>query len=235
MTHPYAQWRLSLICAAMLTLTACTSAPPEQAAPSPSTEQAKAAAPAAETDTAATPDTQASAEKLKFKRDDGSEAFSIKFRADGAKLVDGDDQEIARFTLDESGKVKIKDPSDAVLGYVITQEGYWKVENAEQTQELFILRAQDDGDYKLEDGSDAQIYRIKQRDYGYEVETPDKTSLYKVKLKDGKLSLRDANEVTVMSTQSPLVPIAMACFGFDVLTPEQQAALAYAVNLAGGQ
>ncbi|MDA0867262.1 MAG: hypothetical protein O2890_12770 [Cyanobacteria bacterium] len=44
MTHPYAQWRLSLICAAMLTLTACTSAPPEQAAPSPSTEQAKAAA-----------------------------------------------------------------------------------------------------------------------------------------------------------------------------------------------
>ncbi|MDA0867263.1 MAG: hypothetical protein O2890_12775 [Cyanobacteria bacterium] len=149
--------------------------------------------------------------------------------------MDGDDQEIARFTLDESGKVKIKDPSDAVLGYVITQEGYWKVENAEQTQELFILRAQDDGDYKLEDGSDAQIYRIKQRDYGYEVETPDKTSLYKVKLKDGKLSLRDANEVTVMSTQSPLVPIAMACFGFDVLTPEQQAALAYAVNLAGGQ
>ena len=218
----------------------CSPSPPARARPlnkrpHPPVQSKPKPLPAAETDTAATPDTQASAEKLKFKRDDGSEAFSIKFRADGAKLVDGDDQEIARFTLDESGKVKIKDPSDAVLGYVITQEGYWKVENAEQTQELFILRAQDDGDYKLEDGSDAQIYRIKQRDYGYEVETPDKTSLYKVKLKDGKLSLRDANEVTVMSTQSPLVPIAMACFGFDVLTPEQQAALAYAVNLAGGQ
>jgi len=32
-----------------------------------------------------------------------------------------------------------------------------------------------------------------------------------------------------------LTPIAIACFGFDVLTREQKAALAYAVNDSGVQ
>ena len=179
--------------------------------------------------------TQANPEAIKFKREDGSEAFSIEFRRDGAKLVDGAEAEIARFTRDGNQKIKIKDPNDQTLGYVVPQAGYWKLENADQTQELYILRRQSDGDYKLEDGADQAIYRIKVRDYGFEIETPEKQSLYKVKLKDDKISLRNANDQTVLSTRSPVSPIAVACFGFDVMNLEQQAAMAYAVNVSGGQ
>jgi len=188
----------------------------------------------AATQTSTANNAQASTEKIKFKQANGAEKFSLKFKSDGAKLVDGADAEIARLNLD-GNKVKIKDAADVVIGYVVSQDGYWKLENAEQTEELYVLRRQDDGDYKLETGDDTPVYRVKARDYGYEIETPAKESLYKVKVKKGKISLRDASEETVLSTKSAMTPAAMVPFGFDVLTPPQQAALAYAVNLTGGQ
>jgi hypothetical protein len=172
---------------------------------------------------------------VKFEQDNGAEAFALKPKENGAKFVDGNSKELARLTVEENQKVKIKDAADKVLGYVVSKPGYWKIENANQTQELYILRRQDDGDYKLEDGANKQIYRIKVRDYGFEIETPQKKSFYKVKVKEGKISLRNASEQTIFSTKSKFLPIAVACFGFDVLSREQQAALAYAVNLSGGR
>lgn len=213
----------------LLLLTACggTVTTGSEQTPAPIAE-----VPATET---TAPDPQATIEKIKFKQEDGREVFSFKFKTDGAKLVDGADRELVRLKRKDNRKIEIKDAGDAVLGYVIKQGGFWKLENADQTQELFILRRQEDGDYKLEDGTDRQLYRIKKRDYGFEIETPDKTSLYKVKVKEGKTSLRNANDETVLSTKSALVTEAMACFGLDALSREQQAALAYVLHLAGSQ
>jgi hypothetical protein len=171
--------------------------------------------------------------QIKFKQENGSDRFSLKLKNDGAKLVGDKDQEIARFKLDNN-KVKIKNSAEKTLGYIVTETGYWKIENPEQTKELYILRRQDDGDYKLETSDDREIYRIKKRDYGLEIETPDKKSLYKIKVKEGKTTLQDGSGKTVFSTKSPIIPIAIACFGFDVLTLEQQAGLAYAINASGG-
>jgi hypothetical protein len=174
-------------------------------------------------------------DSVKFKLESGADAFSLKPKENGAKFVDVNDKELARLTVDANQKVKIKDASDKVLGYVVKKEGYWKIEDANQTKELFILRHQSDGDYKLEDGTNTEIYRIKARSDGFEIETPQKQSLYKVKAKEGKTSLKNASEKTVLSTKSKVLPIAVACFGFDKLSREQQAALAYAVNLSGGR
>jgi len=168
--------------------------------------------------------------KVKFKLDGGADAFELKFKSDGAKLVDSNDTEIARIKIDASNKVKVKDAADKTLGYVVPEGGYWKVKDASQQQELYVLRRQSDGDYKLENGQDQEIYRVKARDYGFEIETPAKKSLYKVKSKNGKISLRNAADDTVLYTKSSFKPIAVACFGFDVLNREQQVALAYAVN-----
>lgn len=180
-------------------------------------------------------DAKATLNTLKFKQGSGAEAFSLKLKADGAKLVDPASAELARLTVDDGKKVKIKDAQDKPLGYVVKNGDHWKVENASQSKTLYVLRRQADGDYKLEDGQDQPIYRIKARDYGYEIETPDKQSLYKVKVKEGKTSLRNAKDETVLSTKDAIAPMAFVAFGFEVLTPEQQAALAYSVNLTGGQ
>ncbi|MDF5718013.1 MAG: hypothetical protein PUP93_30150, partial [Rhizonema sp. NSF051] len=80
-----------------------------------------------------------------------------------------------------------------------------------------------------------EIYRIKQRNGGWEIESQDKKLLYTVKVKEGKTSLTDPSEKTIFSIKSDLSPLAFACFGFDVLTREQQAALAYAVNISRGE
>jgi len=171
--------------------------------------------------------------KVKFKLENGNEAFSLKPKDNGIKVESADGSEIARLTVDEERKIKIKDAADTTLGYVVSKDKYWKIENPEQTKELYILRQQTDGDYKLETGSDRQIYRLKRRDYGWEIETPQKESLYKVKTKDNKIVLRDKDEVTVIKTEANFSLLALACFGLDVLTQEQQSALAYAITLAG--
>jgi hypothetical protein len=184
--------------------------------------------------TASKPSASAS-ESIKFKQEDGAEAFVLKFMADGAKLVDAKNQELARLNVDNQQKIKIKNAADQVLGYVVPEDDHWKLKNAEQSQELYVVRRQTDGDYKLETGSNQLVYRIKARDYGFEIETSQKQSLYKVKVKEGKISLRNANDQTILSTKSNLAPIAIAPFGFDNLSREQQVALAYALNQAGGQ
>ena len=171
--------------------------------------------------------------KVKFKLENGNEAFSLKPKENGIKVESADGSEIARLTVDEQNKIKIKNAADATLGYVVSKDKFWKIENPEHTKELYILRQQADGDYKLETEGDRQIYRIKRRDYGWEIETPQKESLYKVKTKENKIVLRDKDDVMVIKTKSDFPLLAIACFGMDVMTQEQQSALAYAIVLAG--
>ncbi len=177
----------------------------------------------------------ANTEKIKFKTQGGSELFSLKQQADGAKLVDGKNQELAKIKIEKAGKIKIQGSSDKVLGYIVTETGSWKLKNPEQNQDLYILKKQTDGNYQLKDAANKEIYVIKAQDEGFEIKTPDKKLVYQVKAKEGKTSLRDAANKTIFSTKSELSSIAFACFGFDVITREQQAALAYAVNLTGGK
>jgi hypothetical protein len=173
-------------------------------------------------------------ETIKFKRDGGAEAFSLKSETNEAKLVDGNEKELARFNIDDRQKIKIKSKDNQSLGYVVIKDGVWKIKNASQDRELYILRRQEDGDYKLVDGAAKEIYRVKVRPYGFEIESATKQSIYKVKIKDSKTSLRNKSDQTILYTKSLITPIAIACFGFDILTQEQKAALAYALTVSGG-
>jgi hypothetical protein len=175
----------------------------------------------------------ASNQKLKFKRSGGIKAFALKPDVDGVQLVNGNNKELAWFEVDDGPKVKIKNTTDQVIGYIVIKNGIWQVKNADETKNLYILRRQDNGNYQLEDGANREIYEIKAREYGLEIESPNQQSLYQVKVKNGKISLRNASAKMVLYTKSQLTPIAIACFGFDVLSQEQQAALAYAVKLSG--
>lgn len=172
--------------------------------------------------------------KIKFKTETGSELFSLKLQTDGAKLVDAKNNEIVKIKSEQSGKIKIKNASDKELGYIVREIGSWKLENSEQNKTLYILKLENNGNYKLEDSANKEVYKINATNNELLIQTNNKI-VYKVKIKEQKTSLRDASGKTVFSTKSNMSPIAFACFGFDVLTREQQAALAYAVNLTGGK
>lgn len=152
--------------------------------------------------------------KVKFKDGAGKTAFSIKFYADGAKMVDGGDAELARFNY-SPGKVKIKDEKDEVLGYIVGDAQKLKVEDPLQIHELFKLQPQDDGDWKFEDDKDRLIFRLKKRDYGFEIETPSDQRVSKVKVDKGKTSLRDANENTLFHSKDKIQPLSVTALGCD--------------------
>lgn len=158
--------------------------------------------------------------KIKFKDAAGKTAFSLKPREDGAKLFDGKEKEVARYNL-SPGKLKIKDEHDKTLAYIIMARPHLHIEDADQEERLWKVQRQPDGDWKLERRNDTLVYRIKKRDYGFEVETPKKQSLHKVKFKNGKTSLRNAKEQTVLSTKDKIDPLAMACLGLDAVEDQR--------------
>ncbi|KZL50592.1 hypothetical protein PN456_10665 [Nodularia spumigena CS-586/05] len=174
-------------------------------------------------------------EKIKFKTEFGAELFSLKQQDNGVKLVDANDQELARIRENTPGKFKIKNVSEEVLGYVVREKSLWKLENPDESQGLYILKRQNDSHYTLEDAANKAIYQIQGQNNSWEIKTPENSLVYQVRIKDGKTSLRNLSGNTVFSTISEISPIAFACFGLDVLTREQQAGLAYAVNLTGGE
>ena len=212
-----------LLLLALLASPGCgaSEAPPAPKAPAKATAADVTIPETSKPQTAEAPETPAVAvrqisSKLKFKGPDGEVAFSVKPESDGAKLVDGSEQEIARFTVDQN-KLKIKDAADVVLGHVIVVDGHFKIENADQTRELFKLQMQSDGDWKLEDSGGRLIYKIKKRDYGFEIEDDKNNSLSKAKLKGGKTSLRNTAEETVLYTKDEINTLAFACMGFEAV------------------
>jgi hypothetical protein len=174
-------------------------------------------------------------EKIKFRTEFGADLFALKQQANGAKLVDANNEEIAKMRENTPGKIKIKNPGEEVLGYVIREKGLWRLENQTSSASLYTLKRENAGSYILVDGANQLIYHIKQQNNSWEVNTPNKNLVYHVRIRDGKTSLRNSSATTVFYTRSTISPIAFACFGLDVLTREQQAALAYAVNLTGGE
>lgn len=161
-----------------------------------------------------TPASNPDRENINFKDGSGARLFEVKFKADGAKLVDADEQEIARFNVD-GRKLKIKLPDDTVVAYVVAKDGEYQIRDETQKVELFELKSQPDGDWKLKDGNDGPLAVIKKRDYGYEIEDGQENSLSKSKLKDGKRSLRNADDRTVLSTRNEVSPLCIACLGLD--------------------
>ena len=109
---------------------------------------------------------------------------------------------------------------------------------ADQSVDLYKFQPQSDGDWKLEGAVDKLIYKIKKRSYGFEIEDDAETSLFKAKLKEGKSSLRNAEDVTVYSTKDQIPILAIVCLGFETLDDtdhrrELQAALMTMLIIAG--
>lgn len=154
--------------------------------------------------------------RVQIKDASGQDVWEFKGKDDGAKIVDAKERELFRLNLKDH-KLKIKLPDDSVVGYVSAKPGEFKVLDSAGQKELFELQRQSDGDWKLKDVKEQLLVRIKRRDYGYELESPDEKSLFKSKLKDGKASLRDIKDQTVYSSKDTSSTLALSCLGLKAL------------------
>ncbi len=82
---------------------------------------------------------------------------------------------------------------------------------------------------RLENGSGNLLYKMKRRDYGFKTVDADGRVESRVRVKESKLSLRDATGATTLSTYDVIAPAAFACFTLRELPIEHQAALALGI------
>lgn len=171
--------------------------------------------------------------EIKFKDGGGETAFYLASRGTDAKLLSPEKTEIAKFKVTDT-TIKIVDKEDAVLGYVRCSTGRYKVQD-EDKNEVFELQRSTDGDWKLKDAGEKMLVRVKKRDYGFEGEEPSDKSLFKVKLKSGKTSVRDASDKTMLSTKDKIETFACVPLGFEIKDLTLKAALSFAIHVQLGQ
>lgn len=210
------QWRAPMSWLLLLVLIGCQEAKPvaTPAAPTATAKSDPKPHSAAATAEASPHESKRLTAHIHFKDDAGQQVYELKPEPNGAKLVGSGEQEIARYHISDH-TLKIKDAHDTVLGHIVRHDDHYKIEDAERQTVLFKIAAQSDGDWTVEDGAQKRLYRIKKRDYGFEIESPSKESLAKVKLKEGKLSLRNSQDVTLFSTKDHTSTLGFTSLGLD--------------------
>jgi hypothetical protein len=164
--------------------------------------------------------------KLKFKDADDRERFSLKPREDGARLVDGEDRELARYKW-KGASLKVSGPDDTVLGHVVgSAGGAVTVRDAAQQQVLFTLARQGPG-WRLNDSRGALLYTVSPEDDGARIQDGSGTGVAHVKVREGKVSVRDMQGRTLLATKSLVRPDAAACLAVDTLDLPLRGALLF--------
>ncbi|MCP3102605.1 hypothetical protein LZ198_27395 [Myxococcus sp. K15C18031901] len=161
-------------------------------------------------------DDTASAGKLKFKDADDRERFSLKPKDDGAKLVDGDNRELARLKW-KGVSLKVSDPQDVPLAHVVgSAGGALTVRDGAQQQVLYTLARQGTG-WRLNDSRGALLYTVSPDEDGARVQEASGVEVARVKVREGKVSLKDAGGRTLLATKSDVRADAVACLAFEKL------------------
>lgn len=146
---------------------------------------------------------------------------------------DGGGNEIRKlsFKLSDDGRIlKATDANGAVVTFVGISHHSTLWELMDQQQRiLFSLKYNDDrAVYKLRTPDGATVYKIRVEPYGLKIKNDNEIGLYKVRTEKNKVNLESAADgKTVLSADIHVPPIAVACFGMDILNQDQKAALAY--------
>ncbi|HZI12393.1 MAG TPA: hypothetical protein VE153_18565 [Myxococcus sp.] len=182
--------------------------------------------PASQERAAAASDEASGFDKLKFKDADDRERFSLKPKDDGAKLVDGDNRELARYKW-KGASLKVSGPDDSVLGHVVgSAGGALTVRDGAQTQILFTLARQGTG-WRLNDGKGALLYTVSPEDDGARIQDGAGANVAHVKVREGKVSVRDTEGRTLLATKSLVRPDAAAVLAFEKLELPLRGALLF--------
>ena len=158
---------------------------------------------------------------------EGADALKLEPKENKIELEDGTGQEIATFRW-KGDRFSLRNAQGQSVGTLRF--------SPPDTLQLVVddrvhleLEREPDGDLRLVNEADRLLYEIKKRDYGAKVEDATGNEIAKVRVKNGKTSIKNADGTTALSTRDPLPPAAAACFGLTQLTREHQAVLCVGV------
>lgn len=170
--------------------------------------------------------TESRSDRVVFEDARGAKLFTIKDKPDGAKVVqdkDGAETELWRLHW-RGADLEVQNSSDQTLGRLDVKDKKVEILDAAKAT-LFVLKQQDDGDWKVEDGGDRLLYRLKKRDNGIDIEKGDGTAFRKVRVYDKKVKLKEENGTELLVVRSAVKPLALASHALDGIDRHAQAAL----------
>jgi hypothetical protein len=165
-------------------------------------------------------------------------AFEISARGSRIEVSDGSGALLVRLDREKSAVVTF-DGRGRRIGEVRTRKDdgeilYEWFESAEAP--LLGLERETDGDFELEDAAGETIYELKRRSYGFKVVDAEDETVLRVRLSEsGKISVRDANDVTYLTTRDRLPIEAATVWSLPELDFARASALAVAIWLGAGE
>jgi hypothetical protein len=167
-----------------------------------------------------------------FEGADSTTAFELRPNATAIDVESATNQLLARLTLD-GARLRVENGEGELRGFVVppaTGSRSYHVIQADGSTQLFEFSREPDGDLNLKDAAGAYVYKIKLRDNGYKVEDMAGATETRIRAREGKISLRNASDETVLSTRDPFSAEAAAAISLEKVPFEFAAGLAVAVS-----
>ncbi len=162
-------------------------------------------------------------DKVELRDGEGVEVFAYKPSGpDSVKFYDRNGKELCKLTFVE-GKLKAKSPDDQPLFELKKKDDKVMIKDASGEEELFKFKLKGE-DLDFYAPGDLRLYRIRKKDYGYALEDNQDRTLFRARIKDGKMVLRNPDDVTVLACKDIMAPLGLVFFRMKELTPQQQAA-----------
>ena len=159
---------------------------------------------------------------------DGERALVLRLKSDVVVVEDGHYKQLAILRWAQDG-VTVEDGNGRNRGRVVKIDaGKYRVV-ASSGSTLFELTSEPDGDIKLIDGDARRVYVIKRRNYGYKLLDAHGVVAARIRSRQGKLSVRDANGVTFLSTRDPIPLKSLVALMLEQIPLEYAAGLAVAI------
>jgi len=175
---------------------------------------------------------QPAPEIFTLKKPGGKIAFTLRIKEKNLKITDPEGIELVRVSLTGSSMFEFKESKNGISGYLSGEFPEFTFKNAGEKETLFEFRRKDDGDWKLKRPDGVEICRIGKRDYGWKIESGSEKFLGRVKVDDGRTSLRDSVGEVLYYTNDMIPSLSLVPFGMPELTRGQAAALSTAIIMA---
>lgn len=180
--------------------------------------------------TGPTPVAFPSAHPVVFDSDDGATAFRLAPNADSITLSNGK-REVLASVRESGGRLVLEDASGSAAWFIERSPGAslrLRVIGAKSGETAFVIKADSDGDLKVETGTKERIAIAKRRDYGFKLVDPDGNLIARILSRSGKTSVRDAAGTTYLTTRDAISARAVALLVFERFPIEVAAGLGVA-------
>ena len=167
---------------------------------------------------------------MRFEGPNGELAFLLRPAGGAVEVRDGAGQTLAIFRLRQRG-IDIEDIQGRALARAVppSQERGFSVLDPTVGAPRVSLHREPDGDIEVRDGDGARLYTLKKRSYGFKVLLASGEVESRVRSGDRKVSIRDREGVTLLSTRDPLPADAAAALSLERVPFDWAAGLAIAM------